>query len=45
MEWRADQRRPERVTTTTFQALMKQQQNTRAINLVLTNRPSLKNLS
>jgi hypothetical protein len=45
MEWSAHQRRPEHVTTTDFQTLMAENHRAAALRLVLSKRPSLKNLS
>jgi hypothetical protein len=45
MEWSAHQPRPEHVTTTDFQTLMAENHRAAALRLVLSKRPSLKNLS
>ena len=45
MEWRAAQRRPDQVTTTDFQTRMAEEHRVTALRLVLSKRPSLKNLS
>src|ERR1035438_4416018 len=45
VEWSRQQRRPERVTTTSFQTLMAENHRAAAMRLVLSKRPSLKNLS
>jgi hypothetical protein len=45
VEWRTQQRRPEQVTTTTFQTVMAENHRAAAVRFVLCKRPSLKNLS
>jgi len=45
VEWSRQQRRPERVTTASFQTLMAENHRAAAMRLVLVKRPSLKNLS
>ena len=45
VEWRSHQKRPDRLTTTTFQACMAENHRAAAISLVLNKRPSLKHLS
>jgi hypothetical protein len=45
MEWSGQQRRPDHVTTTTFQTLMAENHRAAALRLVLNKQPSLKNLS
>jgi hypothetical protein len=45
VEWSTRQRRPDHVTTTSFQTLMAENHRTAAMRFVLGKRPSLKNLS
>ena len=45
VQWSTHQRRPEQVTTTTFQTVMAENQRAAAMRFVLCKRPSLKNLS
>jgi hypothetical protein len=45
VQWSTQQRRPERVTTTTFQTVMAENHRAAAMRFVLCKRPSLKNLS
>ena len=45
MEWRANQRRPDHVTTTDFQALLAEENRRRALRLLTSQNPSLKKLS
>ncbi len=45
VHWSIQQRRPERVTTTSFQTLMAENHRAAAMRFVLSKRPSLKNLS
>jgi hypothetical protein len=45
VEWSRQQRRPEQVTTTTFQTVMAENHRAAAMRFVLSRRPSLKNLS
>lgn len=45
VEWSTQQRRPEQVTTTTFQTLMAENHRAAAMRFVLCKRPSLKKLS
>ena len=45
VEWSTQQRRPDHVTTTTFQTVMAENHRTAAMRFVLSKRPSLKNLS
>jgi len=45
VQWSTQQRRPEQVTTTSFQTLMAENHRAAAMRFVLCKRPSLKNLS
>jgi hypothetical protein len=45
VEWSAQQRRPDQVTTTKFQTRMTENHRATAMRVVLSKRPSLKNLS
>jgi hypothetical protein len=45
VQWSTQQRRPEQVTTTTFQTVMAENHRAAAMRFVLSKRPSLKNLS
>ena len=45
MEWRQTQRRPDHVTTTDFQALLARDNRRRALRLVSTQKPSLREFS
>jgi hypothetical protein len=45
MQWSAQQRRPEHVTTTDFQTLMAENHRAAALRLFLSKRPSLESLS
>lgn len=45
VEWSSHQKRPERVTTTDFQAQMAENHRAAAVSLILTKRPSLRNRS
>jgi hypothetical protein len=45
VEWSAQQRRPDHVTTTTFQTLMAENHRAAAMRFVLSKRPTLKTLS
>ena len=45
MEWRQQQPRPDRVTTTNFQTLMAENHRAWALRFVVAKRPSLKNPS
>jgi hypothetical protein len=45
VEWSTQQRRPDHVTTTTFQSRMAENHRAAALRLVLSKRPSLKNPS
>jgi hypothetical protein len=45
MEWRAARRRPDHVTTTSFQALLAEEHRQRALRLLTTTRPNFRTLS
>jgi hypothetical protein len=45
VEWSTHQRRPDYVTTTTFQTLMAENHRAFALRFVLSKRPTLKTLS
>ena len=45
MEWRAAQRRPDQVTTTTFQTILGANHGAKAVRLMLSKRTKLKSLS
>jgi len=45
VQWSTQQRRPEHVTTTSFQTRMAENHRAAAMRLILCKRPSLKNLS
>ena len=45
MEWRSAQRRPDPVTTTSFQGRLAQENPKRAMRLLISNNPSLRRLS
>jgi hypothetical protein len=45
VEWSTQQRRPDHLTTTSFQTLMAENHRAAAMRFVLSRRPSLKNLS
>jgi len=45
VQWSSHQKRPDRVTTTDFQACMAENHRAAAVSLVLKKRPSLKHLS
>jgi hypothetical protein len=45
MEWRTHQRQPDHLTTTNFQTLMAENHRAAALQLILSKRPSVKNLS
>ena len=45
VQWSAQQRRPEQVTTTSFQTRMAENHRAAAMRFVLCKHPSLKNLS
>lgn len=45
MEWRSTRRRPDHVTTTSFQSLLAEDHRRRAVRLVTTTRPNVRTLS